>query len=45
MLIATINKFKQQKKKFKNTPAYQGSINIIDSDNINITIALMQEMD
>jgi maltose alpha-D-glucosyltransferase/alpha-amylase len=36
--------FLSEKKEFKNTPAYKGSINIIDSDNAYITIALMQEM-
>jgi len=36
--------FLSEKKEFKNTPAYQGSINVIDSDNVCITIALMQEM-
>jgi maltose alpha-D-glucosyltransferase/alpha-amylase len=36
--------FLSEKKEYKNTPAYKGSINIIDSDNVYITIALMQEM-
>ena len=36
--------FLSEKKAFRNTPAYMGSINIIDSDHVNITIALMQEM-
>jgi len=36
--------FLSEKKEFKNTPAYMGSINIIDADNVSITIALMQEM-
>jgi len=31
-------------KDFKHTPKYLGSINITDSDNINITIGLMQEL-
>ncbi|MGF1555329.1 trehalose synthase [Paucihalobacter sp.] len=39
-----MSRFLSEKKDFKNTPAYLGSINIIDSDNINVTIALMQEM-
>lgn len=39
-----MSRFLSQKKDFKNTPAYLGSINIIDSDNVNITIGLMQEM-
>jgi maltose alpha-D-glucosyltransferase/alpha-amylase len=36
--------FLSEKKEFKNTPAYMGSVNITDSDNVDITIALMQEM-
>ena len=36
--------FLSEKKEYKNTPAYKGSINIIDSDNVHITIALMQDM-
>jgi len=36
--------FLSERKEFKNTPTYQGSINVIDSDNVYITIALMQEM-
>ena len=36
--------FLTEKKDFKNTPAYQGSLNIIDSDHVNITIALMQRL-
>ena len=39
-----MSRFLSEKKEFKNTPAYLGSINIIDSDNMNITIGLMQEM-
>lgn len=39
-----MSRFLSEKKEFKNTPAYLGSINIIGSDNVNITIALMQEM-
>ena len=39
-----MSKFLSEMKDFKNTPAYLGSINIIDSDNANITIGLMQEM-
>ncbi len=39
-----MSRFLSEKKDFKNTPAYLGSINIIDSDNINVTIGLMQEM-
>ncbi len=36
--------FLSDKKEFKNTPAYQGSLNIIGSDNVYISIALMQKM-
>lgn len=39
-----MSRFLSEKKEFKNTPAYLGSLNIIDSDQRNITIALMQEM-
>ena len=39
-----MSRFLSEKKEFKNTPAYLGSINILDSDKRNITIALMQEM-
>ncbi|MDU8887265.1 trehalose synthase [Yeosuana sp. MJ-SS3] len=39
-----MSRFLSEKKDFKNTPAYLGSINVIDSDNEYITIALMQEM-
>lgn len=39
-----MSRFLTVKKNFKNTPTYQGSINIIDCDNVNITIALMQEL-
>lgn len=39
-----MSRFLSEKKEFKNTPAYLGSINIIDSDDSNITIALMQEL-
>ncbi|WP_228851890.1 trehalose synthase [Aegicerativicinus sediminis] len=39
-----MSRFLSEKKEFKNTPGYLGSINIIDSDDVNITIALMQEM-
>lgn len=39
-----MSRFLSEKKLFKNTPAYLGSINIIDSDDRNITIALMNEM-
>ena len=39
-----MSQFLSEKKEFKNTPAYLGSINIRDSENVNITIALMQEL-
>jgi maltose alpha-D-glucosyltransferase/alpha-amylase len=39
-----MSRFLSETKGYKNTPAYQGSINITDSDNVNITIALMQEL-
>ncbi|NNK82377.1 MAG: trehalose synthase [Flavobacteriaceae bacterium] len=39
-----MSRFLSEKKEYKNTPAYLGSINIIDSDKRNITIGLMQEM-
>jgi len=39
-----MSRFLSEKKAFKNTPKYLGSISVIDSDGSNITIALMQEM-
>ncbi|NND52801.1 MAG: trehalose synthase [Flavobacteriaceae bacterium] len=39
-----MSRFLSEKKEFENTPAYLGSINVIDSDNSNITIGLMQAM-
>ena len=39
-----MSRFLSETKEFKNTPAYLGSINVVDSDDVNITIALMQEM-
>ncbi|MBR9845143.1 MAG: trehalose synthase [Algicola sp.] len=39
-----MSRFLSDKKDFKNTPAYLGSIQIKDSDGLNITIGLMQEM-
>lgn len=39
-----MSRFLSEKKEFKNTPAYLGSINLIDDKHIPITIALMQEM-
>ncbi|MEB8346124.1 trehalose synthase [Flavobacteriaceae bacterium KMM 6898] len=35
--------FLSEQKGFKNTPAYQGSINVVEDD-FNITVALMQEL-
>ncbi len=39
-----MSRFLSDKKDFKNTPPYMGSINIIDSDSTYITIALMQKL-
>ena len=39
-----MSRFLSDKKGFQNTPPYQGSLNIIDSDNLTVTIALMQEL-
>ncbi|NAY93205.1 trehalose synthase [Muricauda sp. JGD-17] len=39
-----MSRFLSEKKEYRNTPAYMGSLSIIDSDNANITIALMQEL-
>ena len=39
-----LSRFLSENKEYKNTPAYLGSINIIDLDSRNITIGLMQEM-
>lgn len=39
-----MSRFLSEKKGFQNTPSYLGSINVVDSDETNITIALMQEM-
>ncbi|MHB0754372.1 trehalose synthase [Polaribacter sp. M15] len=39
-----MSRFLSDKKEFKNTPPYLGSMNIIDSENTNITIALMQKL-
>lgn len=39
-----MSQFLSDKKGFANTPAYLGSLNIIDTDNLVITIALMQEL-
>jgi maltose alpha-D-glucosyltransferase/alpha-amylase len=39
-----MSRFLSEKKEYKNTPSYLGSINLVDSENANITIGLMQEM-
>lgn len=39
-----MSRFLSERKEYKNTPAYQGSLSIIDADNANITIALMQKL-
>lgn len=39
-----MSRFLSEKKEFKNTPSYLGSINLVDLDNDYVTIALMQEM-
>ncbi|TNJ47109.1 trehalose synthase [Tamlana fucoidanivorans] len=39
-----MSRFLSEKKEFKNTPAYLGSINLVDAANTNITLGLMQEM-
>ena len=39
-----MSRFLSHKKEFKHTPPYLGSINVIDSDNTNITIGLMQKL-
>ena len=39
-----MSRFLSEKKEFKNTPSYLGSINLVDSDHVNITIGLLQNM-
>ena len=39
-----MSRFLSERKGYKNTPAYEGSLSIIDADLVSITIALMQEM-
>lgn len=39
-----MSRFLSEKKDFKNTPKFLGSVNIVDAENTHITIALMQEM-
>ncbi len=39
-----MSRFLSERKEYKNTPAYQGSLSIRDAEDVNITIALMQEL-
>lgn len=39
-----MSRFLSERKGYKNTPAYQGSLSITDADNVDVTIALMQEL-
>ena len=39
-----MSRFLSERKGYTNTPAYQGSLSIMDTDNVNVTIALMQEL-
>lgn len=39
-----MSQFLSEKKGYRNTPTYMGSLNIIDTDNLTVTIALMQEL-
>ena len=39
-----MSRFLTERMEFKNTPAYQGSLSIRDTENVNVTIALMQEL-
>ena len=39
-----MSRFLSERKDYKNTPAYQGSLSIRDAEDVNITIALMQEL-
>ena len=39
-----MSRFLSERKEYRNTPAYQGSLSIMDTDNVNVTIALMQEL-
>ncbi len=39
-----MSRFLSERKEYKNTPAYQGSLSIRDAEDANITIALMQEL-
>lgn len=39
-----MSRFLTERANYKNTPTYLGSINVIDADKVNITIALMQKL-
>lgn len=39
-----MSRYLSERREYKNTPAYQGSLNIIDAENVYVTIALMQEL-
>ncbi len=39
-----MSRYLSERREYKNTPPYQGSLNIIDVENVYITIALMQEL-
>ena len=39
-----MSRFLSERKGYPNTPAYQGSLSIIDADGANVTIALMQDL-
>jgi maltose alpha-D-glucosyltransferase/alpha-amylase len=39
-----MSRFLSERKGYPNTPAYEGSLSIIDADGANVTIALMQEL-
>ena len=39
-----MSRFLSERKGYKNTPSYQGSLSIRDAEDVNITIALMQEL-
>ncbi|MEM9141620.1 MAG: trehalose synthase [Bacteroidota bacterium] len=39
-----MTRFLSEEKEYRNIPAYMGSVNVIDTDNVNITIALMQQL-
>ncbi len=39
-----MSRFLSERKEYRNTPAYLGSISLIDQDNDNLTIALMQQL-